>query len=793
MFRLAALLLPVFLLGVCEAVLRLIGYGYSPHFFLPATINGQRVFIENDKFSRRYFPPALARTPQPVVFSAKKPPNTVRIFVFGESAAMGDPEPSFGLPRVLEVLLQERYPGKRFEVINVAVTAINSHVIREIAKDCASKEGDVWIIYMGNNEVVGPFGAGTVFGSQAPSLAFIRANIAFKATRVGQLLDSIRLRFGPKSATPASWEGMEMFLKQQIRQSDPRMDRVYSHFERNLRDIIEIGQKAGAHILLSTVVSNLKDCPPFASLHSPALQGEKLKEWESLYRDGIGLETKSNFVAALAFFDKAAALDDQYAELQFRRADCHAVLTNWARARELYTAARDLDTLRFRADSRENEMVHSAGKNSSLTFIDGRELITTNSPHTIPGEELLLEHVHFTFEGNYLLARAMADGLRSVIDHPAPAAKWLGSDECAARLAFTDWDRLQLIEELIERLRQPPFTQQLNNAQRIARWQKLRSNLQAIPQPELLAKTSETYRTALQHRPDDWILHENFAKLLQSHGDPPGAEKEWRKVVAMLPQSEQALYSLGNVLDAEGKSAEALTYFRKALRKRPDSYEARNGLGLALSGQGKTEEAIANYRDALRQKPDFTEARINLGQTLIQLGRDDEAIAEYRTALRFNSNNVAAHINLGRALAKQKKSAEARSEYEAALALDPANAIAHYNLGNLLANQNDPSALEHFEAAVRANPQFAEARYNLGLGFAAQNRTADAIAQFKEVVRLQPDFIDAHLNFGVALAKQGRFTEATSEFEAVLRLDPQNAAAKKYLEQARQLQGKGVP
>src|SRR5947207_4019721 len=240
-FRLGALVFPFALLLLLEFLLRLFGYGYSPHFFLPAKVNGVDVFIENQKFSRRYFPPALARTPQPALFAARKPSNAFRIFVFGESAAMGDPEPAFGFSRILEVLLQDQYPAARFEVINVAVTAINSHVVRQIARDCASKQSDFWIIYMGNNEVVGPYGAGTVFGSQTPSLSFIRASIALKATRLGQLLDSLRQRFS-KSRIPATWEGMEMFLKQQVWQKDPRMTKVYSHFEANLDDILNIGR-----------------------------------------------------------------------------------------------------------------------------------------------------------------------------------------------------------------------------------------------------------------------------------------------------------------------------------------------------------------------------------------------------------------------------------------------------------------------------------------------------------------------------------------------------------------------
>ena len=74
----------------------------------------------------------------------------------------------------MEVLLRERYPGVNFEVVNVAITAINSHVIVPIARECARYQGDLWIIYMGNNEMIGPFGAATVFGAKAPPWPLVR-------------------------------------------------------------------------------------------------------------------------------------------------------------------------------------------------------------------------------------------------------------------------------------------------------------------------------------------------------------------------------------------------------------------------------------------------------------------------------------------------------------------------------------------------------------------------------------------------------------------------------------------
>ncbi len=172
-FRLTALtLLPVGLLVGLELVLRLLGYGYPTAFFLSGKAGGQSILVENKKFGWRFFPREMARTPGAISMPARKPGGVCRIFILGESAAFGDPEPAYGFGRILEVLLQERYPGVRFEVVNAAMTAINSHVILPIARDCAAQDGDVWLVYMGNNEVIGPYGAGTVFGSSGASLLY---------------------------------------------------------------------------------------------------------------------------------------------------------------------------------------------------------------------------------------------------------------------------------------------------------------------------------------------------------------------------------------------------------------------------------------------------------------------------------------------------------------------------------------------------------------------------------------------------------------------------------------------
>ena len=153
----AMIFVPLLVLGGIELGLRLGGYGYDTDFFRPIQINGHKFYVPNEKFSYRFFPPAIARIALPFRFAAEKATNSYRIFLFGESAAMGDPDPTYGVGRYLEVLLRERYPGTDFQVVCVALTAIDSSTILPIARECARHQGDLWLIYMGNNEMVGPF------------------------------------------------------------------------------------------------------------------------------------------------------------------------------------------------------------------------------------------------------------------------------------------------------------------------------------------------------------------------------------------------------------------------------------------------------------------------------------------------------------------------------------------------------------------------------------------------------------------------------------------------------------
>ncbi len=755
LFRIvASVAIPLLILGGLELVLRLCGYGYPAGFFLKTKISGQEYYVSNDRFGYRFFPPALARTPVPLRMAVKKPAHTYRIFVFGESAAMGDPDPTFGAWRYLQVLLHERFPETDFEVVCVAMTAINSHVILPMARECARHDGDLWIIYMGNNEMVGPFGGGTVFGSRAPGTSLIRASIAVKSTKSGQLLNSLMQHVGAHSSAPKTWSGLNMFKEHQLRYDDPNRLRAYENFKQNLNDILRAGQDAGVPIILSTVGSNLKDCAPFGSLHSADLTDVQQTKWNGLYQEGIALESSGDFPGALKKYEQAAAIDPQYAELHFRAGRCQLALTNFAPALSDFERARDYDTLAFRADGRINQIIESsaaAQARQGIYFLDAGKLLAQQSPANIPGNELFYEHVHLNFDGNYLLGRAWAEQAlkllpKSILDQGK--SQWASAEFCDRRLGVSPWDRLRVWQENYSRVSQPPFTDQLNDVPRArfyqAKLQELNSQLTA----ETRAQSRAAYQQALALSPDDYCLRENFAQFLDETGDFAEAPLQEQKVSELLPQNPMTPCIIGRLLVRLGNPDGAEKNFLRALAIRSDYVPALNEMGMILANRQQTAEAARWFARALKTDPGSVAAHQNWGFMEQNEGNWKPALSHYQAAAEGQTNGPADYF---------------------------------YHAVSLVAELRSNEALDYFNAAVHMDPNFWQARYLFGGALASQGRIDEAQAQFAEVVRIRPDFAPGHLNNGLALAKSGKLDAALKEFQTTLQLNPANTAARQSL------------
>jgi tetratricopeptide (TPR) repeat protein len=578
-------MIPIILLGALELGLRLFGFGYPPNAIIKSKIQGREIYSHNFKFGWRFFSKEISRQFYGFAFDADKPPQTYRIFILGASAAAGKPVPAYSFGRILEVMLGDMYPHTNFEVITAAMPALNSHVVREIAEDCAKYEPDLFIVYLGNNEVVGPFGPKTVLAPISRSLLAIRANIKLKSTRSGQLIDRIVTAITSLRKKPKQGLELEMYLDKQIRPNDPAMQYVYSHYEQNLKDICKEARKAGARIILSNVAGNLRDSAPLASLHKENLTDAEKQEWENIYDHGIELETTRKYRQAIDSYLAAAEIDSTFADLQFRLGRCFWAMWEYEKAKQHYINAHQFDTLRFRADAKINEIIQSIAQDKTekgIYFVDTISVLEQNSPHQTPGKELFHDHVHLNFKGNYILARTIFSQIQAILSETISPEKEsiLKEEQCAQHLAYTGFDRLFALDSLLKTIERPPFTNQLYYDDFS---KNIKGQMEKLKVYTKLPKTNSVlleYRKAVNQHPHDWVLLWRYAVFLQyGLDDSLAAEKQLRQVIKICP-ADFAYMELGRNLHRQGRHDESKVILKQLLEMNPTAASYLRQIGL---------------------------------------------------------------------------------------------------------------------------------------------------------------------------------------------------------------------
>jgi tetratricopeptide (TPR) repeat protein len=690
LFRLAAILLvPVLALAALEGALRLAGYGYDTAFFAKARVGGKEFFVDNDSFVLRFFPPEKVRRPRPIMMEADKPAHDYRIFVMGESAAVGDPDPAYGAPRYLQVLLRERFQALHFEVVNVAITAINSHAILPIARECARRQGDLWILYMGNNEMVGPFGAASVFGSQAPPWPFVGLSLELQRTRLGQGLMALARRFQEKKPSTSSWGGLEMFRENRVRPDDPRKQIVYRNFKHNLDGILRAGLDSGAKVILNTVAVNLRDCPPLASVSATHLNSAERTQCDQFYADGCKSQQEGQFAQAAQWFAQAAKIDPGRADAQYQWAESLLRAANLAEARQHFALARDGDALPARADSRINNIIRDAARDwaaPGLVFFDAAALLGTNGEAGLCGGETFYEHVHFNFDGNYRLARAWAEQVEGLLPanvRQSATPSWLAQEICQRRLGLTDWNRRNDLVEILRRRQRPPLSQQDNNAQQSQRLREEIDHLSRRMDAADAAAARAIYLDAIARAPQDFDLYSNFADFLEAIGAIKEAMVQWQTLQQLMPSYYLAYFQAGRILERQGELASARASFVQTLALHPGMAAAWYELSNIDASQGQFDAALKEVDRAARLEPAQGVFYACAGKLLAKMNRHQDAIAHYRQAIEVQPDYLDGHLSLGAELAAAGKIAEAKNEFRAVLRLDPANKTARADLGQM--------------------------------------------------------------------------------------------------------------
>jgi tetratricopeptide (TPR) repeat protein len=443
-----------------------------------------------------------------------------------------------------------------------------------------------------------------------------------------------------------------------------------------------------------------------------------------VYQQGITNAAQSLHVEAVANFLAAAQLSPRCAELHFRLGQSLLAITNLESAYQSFAEARDLDTLPFRADATLNRIIletvtRHGGK--TVSCVDAEKALAPLSPSHIPGREAFYEHVHLNPDGNYWLARALAEEV--LLRLPAGFANrqtsaWAAPDTCAQALGLTDWNRFTILEEVGHRLAEAPFANRFDNALRREELRAQMTPLKLRMSRPAAQKAQAGFEAALQDRPGDHWLHHNYAEFLTAIGNLPLATTQMEKVRDLLPHHHAAYFQLGRL----------------------------------LARQGKYDQARQSLQTAIRFRPDVAEVYIELGQVDAAQGKLDEALAQFAAAQRLHEDDARVCFLRADVLERQNRRGE---------------------------------AIRNLREAIRLRPTYWEAYDRLGVVLGLEGNFAEAQAAFLAVVHFRSEDPDAHLNLGIALARQQKLDEAIAQFQKTLELDPRNQRAIEFIQAIR--------
>ncbi len=739
----AAVGIPALALGGLEAALRLCGFGQEVGFLVPDERPGW--YRSNPEFVSLFLPSGFDLRPLNLSLPLRKAPHAVRIVVLGESAAQGIPAPAFGFAPQLRAQLRARYPGKDIEVVNTGLVAINSHVVYQVARQLARFSPDLFVVYMGNNEVVGPYGPGCAYLSQMPPLWVIRLSVFVKSTRTGQLAARVIARLGSGGRGHGEWGGMPMFVDSAVCGDDPRLGAVYRNFEANLRDIVGVASGAGAKTLLCTVASNLKDCAPLLSRHRAGLSATELARWEKAFKRGRTEWLFGEYDQARAELLGALEIDPQYADTSFMLGSIELAQGDIESARARFVDAEHWDGLRFRPDPRINEIIRRVAREGSpgVGLVDVADAFGSEpSSRMAPaGRQLFFEHVHLNWNGNYALARRLAqESARVLYGDAEGSAAWLDARACAQAVGFTAHERYAVLEKVLAIVQFPPFAGQLTYCEDQAR---LAAELAAAKaerdDPKELTHAMQGVRAALGSDPANADLVKIEEELEDQAGDLEAALAASRRAQQLQPSNPALAGDEAIKLSRLGRYEEAEQLLRRTLSgcSPRDRSLIAPAFGVLFTRSGRFEEGRRFLDAEIARQSGDPSLRFLRGRLAEFSGDTAAAEREFRAILASNPGNVAVLEELVALLEKEGQGAKAREESLAAAGQQTRN-----QSNNLRAaaacdlKRDDAGVVQYLLAAERSGPLNSGVELNLARRLMRMNRGDDALEHLGEALRL---------------------------------------------------------
>jgi len=589
---------PFFLLIVTELALRWFDYGPDLSLFKRHEIHGQPYYLMNPDVKFRYFG-SLNFTPttSPDYFPVTKPARTYRIFCLGGSTTVGYPYWYNGsFSSFLRDRLTTAFPGKNIEVINLGMTATNSFTVLDMAEELTSYEPDLILVYDGHNEFYGALGAASR-QSVGSSRFMARLYLRLVHVRIFQLVrDGIQKLGGLFSGAgqPISRGTMMETLARDryVPYGSSAYQTTYAALRQNLMDLRELCLSKRISLIIGTQVSNLRDRAPFVSNNSPSLLPQEKSEFQRSYPRGVELRRSGNIDSSIVFLMSAIAADSLHADAHYQLAKSLEEKGHTQDALSHYIHARDYDELRFRTDSKFNELIRSMDDEQGCFVADIERAFKTLSPDSLVGSNLIFEHLHPNARGYFVIAKQYAEAMRR--------QGLLASPQ--------EWDSADTLNE--ERLWKNRCVTELDERVAARRTEVLTSGwpfkdqfptVDPIPTTDTLGQIAEKTTEGQL----DWkSAHMAAISFYNRRGDRQNVEREYKAINTQIPLDPEPYMELARMYFEQQRSSEMEAVLLASLKVEP-TIQAYRTLGDITLQKGDPAAALKFYErmDGFVQTP----------------------------------------------------------------------------------------------------------------------------------------------------------------------------------------------
>jgi len=491
------------------------------------------------------------------------------------------------------------------------------------------------------------------------------------------------------------------------------------------------------------VVANLKDCPPFASLHRSGMTESQLAGWNSAYAQGIKLWELGMPDDAIDSLVGALKADPEYAEAHFVLGSLLEAKGDIPAARTHFLEALRWDALRFRPDAPINAIARRVASESpgSVTLLDAALELGSDAASAGPpcGREILLEHVHFNWEGNERMGRRLAEeSAAALFGAIAPEGAWLDDAGCAGAVGYTAFGRLKVLRLMGSIWGKPPFTSQLTfGLDQVRRSREIALAAEGASSGDALARAREGLEAALQRDPQDSNLALQLSEVDSEANLPDRSLRLIDRVLEAEPRSPDLLVQRSRILESLGRHGEAQAAILESLRMDPYHLPSYTQLVEVLRKTGEFEAGRTLFAAALAADPDASYIRLAYADLLFFHGDRDRAVTECRAVLARDPGNSDALRRLVSLYTGEGRTDEAFDLMAQARRTQPSNFENDVALARIYRERgDDDNVADCLGAATLCGPADAQVHLFLANHLRKLNRPADALVELARAQRV---------------------------------------------------------